>query len=514
MKKRIAVKTAVPFQACVVGFGEQFVFSNGALLYKPRIDEIRILFLDGSTNEELHVDTVRLLEEAKHRVGYHAEHDPVVEPLHYAHGIATFVVEEEIADSSQAGWILITNIHQETILGKHSLVNGRCVFVRNTGDVLWLGERSAVFSETPQWRLRMLELSTRAWSPPKVLPASFAGKSLGQDVYFEIFNEFVYGVQSRIDEITGRTVHHVFRLSVQGGSRFDYGYFSIDHRNSHYDSRYNELKLVKDTSTGQIWVYEIRKEFLSKGYSERICHSYCINFMEAPISRKDTMDTGLEPLELIGAHQSHCVHRGECGLNIHESDPRRLLAYAYDTSTRTFLDIVKEPSPPELQPTISYLRSRSYADGSTRGWLFGGYSPQLSYPARIWPPTRPRGRQHSLLQTFMNPTGMVIHETWWSLWNGLLIFSPTSRDREGLRPIILLSFDPGLHIPGLRKSDGGLSSLGLENLAQLSESMATNISKWIFKVKPYHLLIRSLEEEHCRCYGLDLGYDRLNLHGN
>lgn len=502
MKKRMAIKTATLFQACVVGFGECFLFSNGALMYKPTTDEIRILFLDGSVHEELHIDPDRILVEANRRFGCNP--GAVVEPLHYAHGIATFIIEE---DNGQAYWVLIADVHQKTLLGQTSLNTGKCVFVRNTENFLWLGERSAFFSETPQWRLRMFDLGTQKWSSPRALPESFGGKYAGQDVCFDIFNGFVYGVQSRSDDMTGHTVHQAFRLSADGGSCFDYGHFDVDQRKSHYDRRYNELKLVQDSCTGRVWVYEIRKEFLDRGYSERICHCYCVNFADALTSPKNVFDTFTASSELIGARESHSAHRGDCGLYIWESDPRRLLAYAYDTSTRTFLDIVKEDLSAERKVTKAQIRSRPFAAPN-------GPPNQSPAPSPVWPPNFSRDDQHSWLQTFMNPTGTVIDKMRWHYSDGLLVFSPVSRESGRAKPIVLMSFDPSLHVPGRRTSNSPRSRIIMDKLEELPERMDKDCSTWVAKVKPFHLLIRSLEQEHGRYYGLDFGYNRPNANPN
>ena len=512
MKKRTAIRTTRPFQACVLAFGEKFIFSNGFLMYKTKIDEIRFLMLNQRSEAELHVDTGRLLMESQRLFGCELDHEAIVEPVHCAFGIASFIVEEGIGDSRRVSCILVTDLYQRAVIQKCDLDNGRCVFVRNTQGFLCVGERSAVLLEAPQWRLHMLNLSTLKWETPRVLPRSFAGRSIDQNVCFETINGFLYGVQSATDN-TGHAVHYVVRLSADGGTLFDYGYMKMGQETNHCDKRFSELKICRDELSGQVWVYEIRKQFLSAGYSERLCHAYPVQFADVPPTHNDSSDIEFQPLELLGAGESHRTHRVGCGLDIHGSDPRLLLAHTYDTSTSTFLDMLKEPSTPGEKMTKAYLMSRSKSVDKTWPWGSSVHCPRPTSPAHAWPATAGRGKHLRTLQALMNPTNMAIHYTRWYFWNGLLIFSPANRDGNRMGPIILLSFDPALRVPGLKATNSQGNKERVEHLSQLPERPDTGGPSWISEVKPYHMIIRSLEADGHRTYGLDFGYNKMDDYG-
>lgn len=481
-------------------------------MYKTKIDEIRFLMLDQRCEAELHVDTGRLLMDSHRLFGCELDYQATVEPLHCAFGIASFIVEEGTGDGRRASWILVTDLHRRTVLQKCDLDTGRYVFVRNTKGFLWVGERSATLLEPPQWRLHMLNLSTLKWETPRVLPRSFAGRFIDQNVCFETINGFLYGVQSATDT-RGHSVHYVVRLSADGHPLLDYGYMKMGQETNHCDKRFNELKLCRDELSGQVWVYEIRKQFLSAGYSERLCHGHPVNFADVPPTHSESSDVNFQPLELLGTDESHRTHRVGCGLDIHGSDPRLLLAHTYDTSTSTFLDMLKEPSPPAEKMTKAYLMSRSRSDEDTCSCSSSVPCPRLTSPTHAWPATGGRGKHLRSLQALMNPTNMVIHYTRWYFWNGLLVFSPANRDGNRMCPIILLSFDPALRVPGLKETNCQANKERVDNLAQLPERPDPGGSSWIAEVKPYHMIIRSLETDGHRTYGVDFGYNKMGGYG-
>ena len=82
----MAVQTATPYHFSVVGTAVRFVLANRSLIYKPSANEIRILFLDGSADEEIHINPCRLAVKAIPELRT-LPSTLVVDPLHYSDGL-------------------------------------------------------------------------------------------------------------------------------------------------------------------------------------------------------------------------------------------------------------------------------------------------------------------------------------------------------------------------------------------------------------------------------------------
>lgn len=514
----MAVQTATPFHFSVVGTAVRFILANGALIYKPTANEIRVLFLDGSLDEEIQIDPRRLLVEAIPELR-NSPSGFTVDPLHYSDGIASFLFEIRGQDQ-----LIICNMRQKTVLGTRHVERRNSLFVRNTSDYLYYGFRQKFPGDRWEWVVRGYNLLCRAWMVEQRIPMGFSGSVLGQDVCFEIIDGYLYGVSSATISPPSYlpsnldSFYRVFRIKLgdsSSSSRQDLPKrFSWRRPWSEgcIDLRYNDLTLTKDEKTGILVIYEARKEWTPIGYTERNCHRKAIgvnNFSADESFPGLTLDGSIseEPnleahVELFGREN---VHAGDNGLELGR-DCGRLYAHTYHAATRSFIDVIGTQSVSEPGQERLRLRVRPmarYIDDSLSNWSLRGESPADSPYLWFWPPEPTPGRDDptlNLIHALMNPKKGPIDKVRWAADDRFFVFSPVGKERSELSALILVSFDPRLRLHGLRKADGSPERPVPQSLVGTTLHSHPSDPHWASNVQPFHLVIKSPEG---RRYGFD-----------
>ena len=540
VKRRVALRTATPFHLSVVGAGLRFALCNDVLIYKPTQNEIRLLFLDGSTTEEIHIQPRRLAKEALPHIALEMS-ELTVDPLYYADGIASFSVQ-----SAQLHFVVFCDVWSGKILGTDELEQSNALFVRNNGNYLYYGCWRLRPEYHWTWWIKIYDLAAAVWSEEKGLDPDFAGADLGNNVCFEIIDDYFYGVstahspvdpESTESELEPDSYYNVFRHLVGSEDPAQYlprlGLWRRHWHEGSIDTRFNDLKLVKDEETGGIFVYEVRKEWTPRGHSVRNCYRRELRFgekWEPDISPSDSPSSFLDEEPIYTQPQGKEVtrdsspsnldeesrytspqdkedcHVGDSGLSHTESDSRRLQAFSYNTTTRTFLDILCTSSIGENRDRLC-LRARAmvaYKDDSLPNVSWKGDTDIDNPHLHFWPPSQKEGSgqvEINVIRTLFSPRQGLIEKIRWASNDRFFIFSSILKESSTeLGAIILLSFDPGFKLHGLKRLDGSSGQVTPDFLTQLPPRGDADGTKWAHRVRPFHLLIKSAQGQH---YGFD-----------
>ncbi|KFA79921.1 hypothetical protein S40288_09994 [Stachybotrys chartarum IBT 40288] len=241
------------------------------------------------------------------------------------------------------------------------------------------------------------------------------------------------------------------------------------------DDRWSSLQLFEDEETGQIFVYESRREWLpSNSQSQRNCYRKELLFPPPPSDEEVAYGTDDDPTnwdsDNLVTWNSEYRFETPVPENVHAGDDGSLgttVAYnnslirTYNPSCRCFVDVINDPLAvnPASQRLLLRMRPRPL-DGPIRAShaveaVSPTRSPELGIPdlaghdgINTWPPKEYQDESGSLfssIQHVMNPQQPA--ETMdWAADERFLIYSPKATLPSQLRAIVLVSFDPTLHL--------------------------------------------------------------------
>lgn len=490
----MALSSASPFHHSVVGVADRFILGNDALVYKPSPDELRILLLDGSAHEEIHVDLCRLREAAfPGRCDWSSE--VAIDPLHYSDAILSVLCKV----GSQYH-LIICNVKTGTIPGTQQVEGMRGIFARNNDRYFYVGSKKLLLGGHSEWIIRGFDLEKKAWLSETSLPSEFAGSQLRQDVCFEIFDGYLYGTSSApgipVFDLAYETdtFYYVFRMPLDSASQVQVLPRSLcwrrNGREGYVDERCTDLNMAKDGETGDIFLYETRREWYHEGYSQRSCYRKNITF---PRSGERSRDP--QPAE---------VHIGDSGLQLPAGDNGKIYAHAYNPLARSFVDIVGHVSASDKAPGQLKLRVRPLGHAAGQDRTSSASIPTPAPPVLYWPPDPTPGQDRltlDLLNSLMNPQGGHVERVMWASNDKFFVFSPIPAGSTHPGALILLSFDPGLRLHGLRKADRTPERPVPTSLLEMPARPPPGEASWAAPVIPFHLLITSPEGQR---YGFDL----------
>ncbi|KAJ4265485.1 hypothetical protein NW762_004773 [Fusarium torreyae] len=456
-KRRMAVRAAEPWMVAIVAMADRFIYTNGHLCYTVGNKHLRVLnTLQKTPTAELTVDVPVLLKLAVR--DYDPTRPHTFEPLYYAEGVLSCVATQALEDLTICSWLIIFELREnprwvvvQRPCAKHQL------FVRNDKNYLFWGSQShARLDGSYRWGLQRLDLRTRKWSESQLILWDFDGESIGSDICFEIFDGQFYCVSNTLKTESESGVRNNFYQAV----RFPVEDAVHDKcekppmRNlwrrhdleGAVDERWTSLQLSRDEGTGKLCIVETRKEwFPGNAGSQRTCYK-----KELAFSRKDddvqpgsllptppdsTVDTPTEEWnsnDHIENRPSGSVHVGDGPTDTITYTLHECFVRSYNSSCDSFLDLVCEVYNPD---SALQLRVQPKKQASSAG---------------IWPRDQDPCQPDSVLAQLhgvVNPI-QPIRGIEWCMDERILAYSPTHMAAGQLRPVVLISFDPGLVLPG------------------------------------------------------------------
>ncbi|KAF4457707.1 hypothetical protein F53441_401 [Fusarium austroafricanum] len=458
-KRRMAVRAAEPWMAAIVAMADRFIYTNGHLCYTVDSKHLRVLnTLQQTPGAELIIDVSLLLKLAVR--DYDPQKPHTFEPLYYAEGILSCLATQVLEDSTTCSWLVIFELREfprwvvvQRPCSKHQL------FVRNDKNYLFWGSKShARLDGSYSWGLHCLDLQTRKWSDSLLILWDFDGASIGSDICFEIIDGLFYCVSNTFKTQTDHGVrnnfYQVVRFPVNNAVHDKCEKPSMRNLWRRHDSegaideRWTSLQLIRDERTGKLLIVEARKEwFPGNAGSQRTCYKKELQFgfseqdedgqpePALPTPPNSTIDS---PADEEWVSENHTEDRPMESIHVGDG-PKDTITYtlqecfvrSYNPSCDSFIDLVSE-----AYNSDSVLQLRV----QPKKW-----APSVN----IWPRDQdPFHRDDALAQLHgvVNPI-QPIRGIEWSMDERSLVYSPTHMASGQLRPVILISFDPGLVLP-------------------------------------------------------------------
>lgn len=496
VKRRNALRKANPFHILEVSKeAVHFTYTNGALCYTTKQaspaheHRLRILLLRGPAVQELKINVLQLICEAE--ISDFDESRPYqFKPLYHAEGIVSCLFEQR-KSHSRGRWLIIYSIEKGKILQSKLLRSTANIFVRNNNQYLYYGTKSEPFDGQRRWVLHGLSLESFEWLPRRIILWDLAGSEIGSTVCFEIFDDHLYGVSSQeLTELEDtewtasghplNSFYYAFRFRLGDHSTIDILPRSALWRrgatDGPIDDRWNHLQLGRDERSGQVSIYETRKEWLCS-WSRRSCYGTQLRFSSKPhfggSTTYDQCYEGWDDAVHHAASPEGTIHRGDNGFSSLTFDLSNSPVRSYNPSCQAFVDIVSTPT--SSSPATKRLRLRvrrqlgpiSKSDRSPSPNDTNDPDNTLDDDeVSLWPADQgdklPDGSPDAPLDRYidglLNPQ-VYFDEVDWAMDERVLVYSPkTLHQIDEPRSIILISFDPALHFEGLGCWDEDLMS--------------------------------------------------------
>ncbi|KAE8147826.1 hypothetical protein BDV25DRAFT_26943 [Aspergillus avenaceus] len=517
-----AFATANPYSASIIGYGSAFLYSSGTVSYVFN-DEIRVLDVHGASQVEQVLDLHAVLARAIPGCDP-AEDQTQVSLLNYSHGVLAFMVD--VMDRRDC-WLLAVDMRRKTDCGKAGRVRVRTqleekwrLFVRHDQSYLYYGTHSALsYRGAPEWVINCVNLVTgKPMFKEPVQIQDFTGYEIGQTICFDVYQNHLYGVstQQNTEEEVDWTSFY-FWTSLGPDYTEPRATVNREWRRQHREGPINDtwldISLREDETTGQLMILECRREWLD-GASDN-CRTYYMQPLPSPaeiLASKQrrattpvpgptslpnhpltkTLDSTSKPNYEPARKRLRRHYHAEFAVGRDKPADRHEFILAktkyrtYNLSASTFVDLVNDPRPiPGSHVPHDRLRLRTVSrkrkcpidvDGD-EGAANALYQPETtpengqahenseerfaSRGVHLWPPNNAPDALTQLLCPSKRAGRVQAMADERSL-----IYSVDVDEHSGHQALILINFDPGLHLPGLQRLGHNAKPYGAEPLAQ------------------------------------------------
>ncbi|EXK78724.1 hypothetical protein FOQG_16624 [Fusarium oxysporum f. sp. raphani 54005] len=457
-KRRMAVRAAEPWMVAIVAMADCFIYTNGHLCYTVNSKHLRVLnTLNKKPTSELIVDVTLLLKVAVR--DYDPQKTHTFEPLYYAEGILSCLATQIFQDSTTCSWLLIFELRESPRWVVVQRPDTRYPsFVRNDKNFLFWGSKShARLDGSYRWGLHCLNLQTRKWEDKQLILWDFDEENIGSDICFEIVDGQFYCAantfKTEADNGMRNNFYQVVRFPVDNAAHgkcekpLMRNLWRRHGSEGVVDERWTSLQLSKDEETGELFIVETRKEwFPGNAGSQRTCYKKKLQFGQQKDDPQTEPVFPTPPGSTMGSlteeewsSENHTEER--LSENTHTGDgPTDVKAYtlqdcfvrSYNPSCDAFIDLLFEAYNHE---STLQLRVQSKKQEPT---------------VNIWPQDQETCHHNNVLAQLqgivspIQPTKGIE----WSMDERILVYSPAHMASGQLRPVILISFDPELVLPG------------------------------------------------------------------
>lgn len=494
VKRRRAVQMARPFHVLEISReAVHFIYANGAVCYTTKRTSpvhqhhLRILNLKGPSAREVSIDVLKLIEASA--VSDFEESRPYhFRPLYYAHGIISCFFDQRKSPGT-GRWLIIYSLKDNRILSSYHLRSSSNIFVRNNETYLYYGSRSELVEGKRRWSIRRFDLQKSSWLPRKSILRDLVGSDIGSTICFELFGDHLYGVSSQeateMEDVEWgspksppNSFYYAFQLTLGDHPTIkDLPRCALWRRGATdgpIDDRWNQLQLGQDEKTGQLSIFETRKEWLTS-WSRRSCYRKQL-FWPSSLENTDEHPEGKSyngwnitpPKEM---ELGNSVHRGDNGFCASTFDFRNSPVRSYNPSCQAFVDIVSTTT--ASSPTAKRLRLRvrsrphescptldsSCQSASSPNGVADAVKDPEEQHVRLWPVDHMQQDGHrstsreqlwnQYVDELLNPKA-YFDDIDSAMDESVIVYSPKSLyPPDEPRSIVLVSFDPSLHFEGL-----------------------------------------------------------------
>jgi hypothetical protein len=460
-----------------------FTYTNGAVCYTTKQTSpthqhyLQILLLQSSPVQEISIDVLQLIK-ASDITDFEENRPYKFKPLYYADGIVSCLYERRKSPSC-GRWLIIYNLEKRKIINSHPLRSTANIFVRNNGSFLYYGTKSEPFDGQRRWVLYGFSLEESQWLSRRVILWDLAGSEIGSTICFEIFGDYLYGVSSQelteLEDTEWSTSGHPLN-SFYYAFRFplgDHSTIQILPRSALWrrgatdgpiDDRWNLLQLGQNEKSGQVSIFETRKEWLCS-WSRRTCYGKQLFCPSGPHNTDSQADDqcyeGWDDSTHREASPEDIIHRGDNGFSSSTFDLHNSPVRSYSSSCQAFVDIVSTTTTSSSATKRLRLRVRrrlypvSESDrlSSSPSGVTDAVDDLEEEEVRLWPADQgdkqPDGSLDHHIDELLNPQ-VYFDEVDWAMDERVLVYSPKALNHlDEPRSIVLISFDPALHFQGL-----------------------------------------------------------------
>ncbi|KFY15927.1 hypothetical protein V492_01674 [Pseudogymnoascus sp. VKM F-4246] len=552
-KKTEALASAKPYSIAIVGVGQTYMFSKGALWYMHN-GTLRLLETRQSPTEELVVDLSSLLDKTVFKT--QSKVAGSFSFLHYHEGVLSCLFR--YSHPRSGGWLIAVDVKNPAILVSTEVASTERLFARHDKDYLYYGVYVCnEYDNRKRWLLYGYDLKNGKFLGRNNFLHDLIGAEIGSTMCFEVVGGFFYAVSNQttyeVEEVDWTSFYHARRFRLSNPSEEylekteDRRMWRRQHREGPLDDRWTSLALAIDEATGQLTIVESRKEWLEdRTVGQRTVYKTKVIFPTQPVTesfdsshqanaasvmphasqntvqpfgsgpfqaqptdypsvsdenqrRKALAELTQDRLALTitasnkphfspsqirlprNVHTEPAAQQGQRSFIVTKTPSRN-----YDLSSSTLVDLVNDI--PHADPAVTQcLRIRACSrrrKPPARGE--DGIIPPLSRnpetgeledegmdeeyeegPAEMWPPAPDAAGRYSEagreLHALMNPPGYIGKVQ--GAFDGAALVYSTGQE-GGQKAIVMVNFDPAVHLSGLRKCS--MEDLGAGSAASAS----------------------------------------------
>ncbi|KFX93471.1 hypothetical protein O988_06811, partial [Pseudogymnoascus sp. VKM F-3808] len=267
-KKTEALAAAKPYSVAIIGVGQTYLYSKGALWYMHN-GTLRLLETRQSPTEELVVDISSLLDKtafkAQSKVGGSFSF------LHYHGGVLACLFR--YSHPRRGGWLIALDVKKPAILLSIEVVSTEKLFVRHDGEFLYYGVHVCNdYDSRKRWVLHGYDLKNGKSLGRNNFLHDLIGAEIGSTICFEVVDGFFYAISNQttyeVEEVDWTSFYHGRRFPLSNPSEKvlekteDKCMWRRQHLEGPLDDRWTSLALAIDETTGQLTIVESRKEWL------------------------------------------------------------------------------------------------------------------------------------------------------------------------------------------------------------------------------------------------------------
>ncbi|KAK1657503.1 hypothetical protein BDP55DRAFT_567111 [Colletotrichum godetiae] len=462
-----AVIMAEPYVTAVVAHANEYIYCNGMLCYTQReAQKLYLLNIHHSARKKVEISVDKLLASILHTT---PAEKYKLRPIYFSDDILSCLYIPRKKTGIEQ--LLVIDIEKRKRFPRKDSTSCKKAFVRNNQEYLYCGTYD---NNDEVWMLEVLSLSEGAWLPGFLILDDIAGFDVGISLAFEIVDDHFYAVSTTPKDEPDETGH----LSRYHGVRYPLGIcgpedkqlmsmFRRNHRDGPMDDRWTTLSLEKDSKTGVLEVVECRREhsYNSNGESRTASSSRTVYRTAVKFSSDEPADDSVSTRE--GSEQdsihvsgfqdqtprSHgspsTFHRGDDSFTEPLITFNNCFVRSYSSPCGAFLDLIN-PAAVDEKPANLQLRTMTRLQVATHKQPDSRETNHIENVISYWTlRTKAHGESGKLADT-LTPRGQ---DSQWEV-SGIaddrsLIYISGNTKTENLRPLVLVSFDPSIRLPGV-----------------------------------------------------------------
>lgn len=471
VKRRAATQTAKPFAACVLAEAVSFVYANGAICCTTR--DHRLLFVDlrGAKATQWSLSFRELFSQML--LQFHRGFRYRFRPIHHAHDIVSCLYSVKPSRTSIAQHcVFILDARSRKVISTRVIDQPHDLWVRNDSRYLYVAQSTETDDEGSRaWQLSELNLRTKHWCPVMTTLSKMPLGDLGSQNIFEVHGGFLYGASNRIpvDRLSERwnSFYYVFRFPMGDPDKAEVmqkpDLWRRKPSDGNIDDRWGSLRFFQDEVSGEMYLYESRREQTeSNPQGQRRCYRKRLVFngpsaggppgasFEPPGWEGEAFEEDIPDID---------IHRGDDWQRDTTYSIRQAPIRTYIPSCRTFLDLVTGPDEDIFASQRFRLRVKPRTTDHEcpsmelkADVLEDRHSVKQDADIAIWPLASdselPPARLE-YLNAIISPAEPLGQVTWYGD-DKHLVYAVNTWKRGQAKNVVLLSFDPSLHIPNLK----------------------------------------------------------------